>query len=97
MRITEKDMLAAAATQGLPGRQVNGEWRFMRPAIQQWLCTSRSSMEMRKAAQMAVVGLRKDDPHLEDMLEEIFRGRGRPITEDGSSRLFHGRERGNAG
>jgi hypothetical protein len=32
----------------------------------------------------------KDDPYLEDMLEEIYRARGRPITEDGSYRLFHG-------
>jgi hypothetical protein len=39
---------------------------------------------------MAVVGMWKDDPDLEDMVEEIYRRRGRPITEDGSYRLFHG-------
>jgi hypothetical protein len=45
---------------------------------------------MRKAAQLAAAGSLRDDPDLEDMVEEIYRRRGRPITEDGSYRLFHG-------
>jgi hypothetical protein len=42
---------------------------------------------------MSVVGAWKDDPDLEAMLEEVYRRRGRPITEDGSFKLFHGLSR----
>jgi excisionase family DNA binding protein len=90
LRLPEKDVIAAASTQGLPGRLVGGEWRFLKTALQQWLSASQPTAEMRKAAQMAAVGSLQDDPDLEDMVEEIYRRRGRPITEDGSYRLFHG-------
>jgi hypothetical protein len=90
LRLAEKDVLAAASTQGLPGRLVAGKWRFLKSAIQQWLNVSQPTEEMRKAAQLAAAGSWRDDPDLEDMVEEIYRRRGRPITEDGSYRLFHG-------
>jgi hypothetical protein len=90
LRLAEKDVIAAASTQGLPGRLVAGEWRFLKTALQQWLTVSQPTEEMRKAAQMAAAGSLRDDPDLEDMVEEIYRRRGRPITEDGSYRLFHG-------
>jgi excisionase family DNA binding protein len=90
LRLPEKDVTALVSTQGLPGRLIGGEWRFLKSAIQQWLSASEPTPEARKAAQLAVVGSWKDDPYLEDMLEEIYRQRGRPITEDGSYRLFHG-------
>jgi hypothetical protein len=90
LRLPEKAVITATSTQGLPGRLVAGEWRFFKTALQQWLSHSEPTEEMRKAAQMAVAGSWKDDPYLEDMVEEIYRRRGRPITEDGSYRLFHG-------
>jgi hypothetical protein len=69
---------------------VSGEWRFLKSALQQWLSVSQPTDEMRRAALLAAAGSLKDDPDLEDMVEEIYRRRGRPITEDGSYRLFHG-------
>jgi excisionase family DNA binding protein len=90
LRLPEKDVIAAASTQGLPGRLVGGEWRFLKTALQQWLSASQPTAEMRKAAILAAAGSFKDDPDLEDIVEEIYRQRGRPITEDGSYRLFHG-------
>jgi len=90
LRLPEKDVIAAASTQGLPGRLVGGEWRFLKTALQQWLSGSQPTAEMRKAAILAAAGSFKDDPQLEDIVEEIYRQRGRPITEDGSYRLFHG-------
>ena len=45
---------------------------------------------MQNAAMLAMAGAWKNDPYLEDMVEEIYRQRGRPITKDGSYRLFHG-------
>jgi len=90
LRLPEKDVIAAVSSQGLPGRLMGGEWRFFKTAIQQWLSVRQPTAEMRKAALLAFVGSWKDDPDLEDMVEEIYRKRGRPITEDGSYRLFHG-------
>jgi excisionase family DNA binding protein len=94
LRLPEKDVIAAASTQGLPGRLVGGEWRFLKTALQHWLSVSQPTAEMRKAALLAFAGSWKDDPYLEDMVEEIYRKRGRPITEDGSYRLVHGLNRG---
>ncbi|HJT78462.1 MAG TPA: helix-turn-helix domain-containing protein [Gemmataceae bacterium] len=90
LRLAEKDVITATSTQGLPGRMVAGEWRFFKTALQQWLSHSEPTEEMRKAAQLAGAGSMRDDPDLEDIVEEIYRRRGRPITEDGSYRLFHG-------
>jgi excisionase family DNA binding protein len=90
LRLSEQDVMTLVHSQGLPGRCLAGEWRFLKTAIQQWLATAEPTLETRKAAQLAIAGTLKDDPYLEDMLEEIYRARGRPITEDGSYRLFHG-------
>ncbi len=90
MRLPEADLITAIQDQKFPGRLVNGEWRFLKSAIQQWLSVSEPPKEGLNAAMLAMVGKWKDDPYLEDMVEEIYRRRGRPITEDGSYRLFHG-------
>src|SRR6266446_3147342 len=90
LRLPEADMITAVSSQGLPGRLVGGEWRFLKTALQQWLSVSQPTAEMRKAAMLAMAGAWKDDPDLEDVVEDIYRKRGRPITEDGSYRLFHG-------
>ena len=89
LRVPEEDVVAAAASQGLPGRMIGGEWRFAKAGLLQWLGVSQPTDEMRKAAQMAAAGSLEDDPDIEDIVEEIYRKRGRPITEDGSYRLFH--------
>jgi excisionase family DNA binding protein len=90
LRLPERDVIAATSSNGLPGRLVGGEWRFLKADLQQWLSASQPTAEMRKAAMLAFAGAFKDDPYLEDMVEEIYRQRGRPMTEDGSYRLFHG-------
>jgi hypothetical protein len=83
LRVPEQDVIAAASTQGLPGRLLNGEWRFLKAAIQQWLSASQPTAEMRKAAQMALAGAWKDDPSIEQILEEAMRLRGRQPGPDG--------------
>jgi excisionase family DNA binding protein len=90
LRIAEADVLRMIQEQALPARQVGAEWRFFKTAIQQWLSSGSPPVPSNKEAWMAFVGKWKDDPYLEDMVEEIYRRRGRPITEDGSYRLFHG-------
>jgi hypothetical protein len=84
LRVPEKDVIAAASSQGLPGRLINGEWRFLKAAIQQWLSVSQPTAEMRKAAILSVAGIFKDDPDLEQILEDAMRQRGREPGPDGT-------------
>jgi excisionase family DNA binding protein len=92
LRFTEAEVLRLVHEQHLPARRLANEWRFLKGAIQDWLRTGPAPMPS-KEAQLAVAGAWKDDPTLEAMLEEIYRQRGRPITEDGSYKLFHGLSR----
>jgi hypothetical protein len=64
----------------LPGRRLAQEWRFLKSAIQQWLSTAPPRFS--KEAQSAAIGSWKDDPYLEEELNETLRRRGRPISGD---------------
>jgi hypothetical protein len=90
LRLPEADVISAVRTQGLPGRLIGTEWRFLASAIREWL--ARPLPILSKEAQAAVAGLLKEDPDLAPMVEDIYRKRGRPITEDGSYNLLHGLE-----
>lgn len=92
LRLPEAGVITAAMTQGLPGRLIGGEWRFLKGAVQQWLSIAQPTAEMRKAAVLAMAGQFKDDPDLLRICEDVYRQRGRPITEDGSYDLLHGLE-----
>jgi excisionase family DNA binding protein len=92
LRWNESDVMALVHSQGLPGRCIGGEWRFLKSAIQQWLAAGEPTPEARKAAILAAAGAFKDDPDLLGIVEDIYRKRGRPITEDGSYNLLHGLE-----
>jgi hypothetical protein len=81
LRVTEEDVLHSIVGQGLPGRLLgSGEWRFLKSALQDWLRTPPPLPS--KEAVLSRVGSLKNDPHLEEMLREIYRARGRPMTED---------------
>ena len=79
LRVPESELAEMVGSQGLPGRRIGAEWRFSRAAIQDWL--RRPSM---KESLLQAAGSWKDDPYLDDMLTEIYRRRGRPMTEEGS-------------
>ncbi len=87
---SEAEILRLVREQGLPARWLEQEWRFSRSAIQRWLAVSPPPGGTEKDAMLAFAGSWNVDPNLEDMVEEIYRQRGRPITEDGSYRLFQG-------
>jgi excisionase family DNA binding protein len=80
LRLAQEDVLRMVREQGLPGRQVGEEWRFLKAAIQDWLRTG--STWSSKEAQLAVAGAWKGDPYVDEELKEIYRRRGRPMTED---------------
>jgi excisionase family DNA binding protein len=92
LRLSASEVMTLVHSQSLPGRCIGGEWRFLKSAIQQWLATAEPTWEMRKAAILAAAGAFKDDPDLLGIVEDIYRKRGRPITEDGSYNLLHGLE-----
>jgi excisionase family DNA binding protein len=82
LRVSEAQIMNMVGPRGLPGRLVGSEWRFSRAALQQWLGSpvvpsSRESL-------LALTGSWKGDPHAEEMLQEIYQSRGRPMTEGDS-------------
>jgi excisionase family DNA binding protein len=81
LRLSEPDVLRLVKEQGLPARQLGKEWRFLKTAIQAWLCTPLSMGH--KQGIWAAAGALKDDPYLPEMLKELDRMRGRPVTEEG--------------
>jgi excisionase family DNA binding protein len=83
LRLPEADVMRLVDEQGLSARQLGTEWRFLKAAIQDWL-RSGPTPKPSKEAQLAVAGSWKDDPYVDEELKEIYRRRGRPMTEDES-------------
>lgn len=81
LRLAEAEVLRAIDEQALPARRVGKEWRFLKNALQDWLRTG-PTPKSNKEAWMALAGVWKDDPYVENELKEIYRRRGRPATED---------------
>ncbi len=79
LRIPENSIFKLVREQGLPGRQIGREWRFLRSAVDEWLRTpiNKSSKE----ALLAMAGSWKDDPQLDELLAQIYEQRGRPMLE----------------
>jgi len=97
LRLAEAEVVGLVHSQGLPGRCTAGEWRFLKAAIQHRLATASPTWETRKAAILELAGKYKDDPDLEQIVEDAYRQRGRPITEGGSSKNVSDRWTGGAG
>jgi excisionase family DNA binding protein len=80
LRLTEEEVRRLVEEQALPARQLGEEWRFLKSAIQSWLSTPRTKESKRDI--WSIAGSWKDDPYLDEMLKEIYRKRGRPMTEE---------------
>lgn len=91
LRLSEQEVVRLIGEQGLPARQVGSDWRLLKSAVQRWLSTPTPTYS--KEAQLAAAGTFRDDPDLIPLVEQIYRERGRPITEDGSYNLLHGLDR----
>jgi excisionase family DNA binding protein len=76
LRLPEPEVVGLAHTQGLPGHYIAGEWRFLRAALQHWLASGSPTWDTRKAAFMELSGKYKDDPDLENIVQEAYRRRG---------------------
>src|SRR5437016_191791 len=73
LRITSEDVVRLVREQGLPGRQIGQDWRFLKPALQDWLKTGPT-----KKGLLQLAGAIKNDSHVDDLLKEVYRQRGRP-------------------
>jgi excisionase family DNA binding protein len=80
LRVLEDAVVESVHREGLPGRQVGGEWRFLKSALQNWLNTP--PQKNGNEAFLALAGSWKDDPYLDEMLENIYKQRGRPMLEE---------------
>jgi excisionase family DNA binding protein len=81
LRLADAEVIGLVHTQGLPGRPIGTEWRFLKGAIQQWLSSASPTLESQKQAQLALAGKYKDDPDLVRICKEAYQQRGRPMTE----------------
>src|SRR4051794_20742188 len=77
LRLPEADVLKLIGEQGLPGRQLGNEWRFLKTAIQDWLSQGVPTLESNKAAWRSLAGKYRDDPELLRICAEAYRQRGR--------------------
>ena len=80
LRVAEDDVIRMVGPRGLPGRLIGSEWRFSKTALDEWLRTPPGPSTKESLA--ALAGAWKDDPDAEEMLREIYRQRGRSMTED---------------
>jgi len=77
LRVADSQLAELAAREEIPGRQIAGEWRFLKAALAHWLAAP-----ARRGFWETQFGALKDDPYLDEMLRDIYRQRGRPMTED---------------
>ncbi len=77
LRVSETEIVELMRRQGLPGRKIGDGWRFLKAAIQEWL-----RLPEKENFWWKHFGALKGDPYLDEMLEQIYRDRGRPATEE---------------
>ena len=69
LRVEATEVKRLADLGELPGRKIGREWRFYKPALQQWLGFSK------KKGLLSQIGALKNDPNMDEMLEQIYRRR----------------------
>jgi len=81
LRVSEDGLKADAVGGKVPGRVVAGEWRFNRAALLCWLghfetkLLPAAELKSSKEQMRALIGMWKDDPTVDAMVEEIYRQR----------------------
>ncbi len=78
LRVSEDSVRQYAARSWIPGRQIGGEWRFWRAAIEEWL-SGRSGKEIL----LGQVGALEDDvDDLGALRASVYAARGRSEVEE---------------
>jgi excisionase family DNA binding protein len=76
LRVSEDAISRLASQQGLPGRRIDNEWRFLRAALVEWLGEGSG-----KAVLLSQAGALADDDSLPQLRDAIYNERGRPEAE----------------
>lgn len=77
LRVSPDAVMRLVVQQELPGRQIEGQWRFLRSALADWL-RERSG----KAVLLSQAGTLAQDDSLPQVREMIYRDRGRLEAEE---------------
>jgi excisionase family DNA binding protein len=80
LRLSKKQIDNLAAEGTIPARRVGETWRFLKSALDDWLCPKKSSW----AALMEQAGAFADDETLPALRAAVYKARGRPVVEDAS-------------
>lgn len=78
LRVSSDAVLRLALQQVLPGRQIEGQWRFLRTALADWL-----REKSPKAVLLSQAGVLAQDESLPQIRDAIYKDRGRPEAEEG--------------
>ena len=78
LRVPPDAVMRLVVQQTLPGRQIEGQWRFLRTALADWLREKSG-----KAVLLGQAGTLAQDESLPQVRETIYRDRGRPEAEEG--------------
>ncbi len=73
LRLPPEAVKREAAHGAIPGRQVEGVWRFSQSALRNWL-----GHRDGRAVFLNQAGALREDESLDELLEAIYRERGRP-------------------
>ncbi len=74
LRLKPAKVRALADSGQIPGRKFDGEWRFLRSALEDSL----RGVGDPTAALLQQAGMWKDDETLPELLRDIYKARGRP-------------------
>ena len=77
LRVADEEVLRMVATQGLPGRLIGSQWRFLKQALQNWLTESFQKKDL-----IGQLGKINDDPTIQEFLQGVYAQRGRPETAE---------------
>jgi excisionase family DNA binding protein len=80
LRVAESQVQRLAETRALPGRQIGGEWRFLKAGLQDWLRAPTAASG--KEAFLALAGVWRDDPDIEQIVRDAHRRRGRTGVDE---------------
>ena len=78
LRVSPDAVMRLVVQQALPGRQIEGQWRFLRAALADWL-RERSG----RAVLLSQAGALANDESLPQVRAAIYKERGRPEAEEG--------------
>lgn len=80
LRLPKKTVERQALQGQVPGRQIDGQWRFLKAAVDEWLQSKDN-----RAVLLGQAGALAGDETLSELRSAIYAERGRPEIEKGDA------------